>query len=489
MITTNKTYFFIGPRTTININHLQDLANNTLKVYGNGESALNCKDYKLPEYSRIIIMAHGANPYKLLEMRGFDLNIVKPQIENHMIKLCKSDSPYDVSYKIFNKILASKPINIELFSCYGGLATKDVNQLPYGSTITTFIPANSISTRHIEYFYLQKSFSWENTNNPFIRFAYNILYNTNELQFAINTKKGIKIFVSNVFTSSLFALDDKFSDSSITDWQINEFKKFKEFCSEINTQNSLVINEQIENFNIFAVRYSDYVQSIDITQYKAALLISGIDSENTTIVKKIINGGIDINFKLIGSGASALLAASSVGNKEIVEFLLKQKNINVNIQDDMGLTPLYIASQENRTEVASILLNNLDINPNIDVDPSSDKMGTALDIAVFLKLDSIAKKILASGGFTYEQHWKVDGSSLIKKHITLFKKDPVKYILKFNNDVAPAIHALNELIKFHYFNKFIEKIDYTISCLNNAGPDIDQDLIKICGDFETHNEL
>lgn len=487
MITVNKAYFFIGPETTINITYWQALSNNTLKVYGNGESALNCKDYKLPDYSRIIFMAHGFNPHELLKMSGIDPNINRPSIDNHMIKLCKNDKAYDLTYKILNKIIASKPVNIDLFSCYGGLVTKDINQLPHNSTITTFIPANSIATGHLEYFYLQKSFSWENTDNPMIRFAYHMLYNTNELQFAINTGKGAKVFVSNIFTSSLFTSGNKLSDSNIADWQLNEFERFREFCSEVYLQNGIALSEQLNNF--FVAKYSDYIQSIDIVQYKAALLISSIEERKISAMENIIDSGIDINSKLVGSGVSALFSAASAGATEIVEFLLKQSNINVNIQDDIGLTPLYIASQNNRTEVVNLLLSNLNTDPNIDVDPHSNKMGTALDIAVFLNHDSIAKKILASGGFTHEQFWKVAGSNLIKKQIKLFKKDPVKYVLQHNNDTALAIHALNELIKFDDFNKFTPKIAATISCLNGIELDIDQNLIMICGGIEAHNEL
>lgn len=485
----NKIYLFIGPETTINIPYFRDLSNNTLKIYGNSKSALNCKDYKLPEYSRIIVMAHGVNPQELFKMIGLNSNIDRPSIDNHMMKLCKNDKAYDLTYKILNKISASKPLNIEFFSCYGGLVTKDINQLPHDSTITSFIPANSTSSRHLEYFYFHQSFSWETTDNPLIRFAYHMLYNTNELRLAINTETGAKVFVSNIFTSSLFTSGNNLSASNIADWQLNEFQKFKEFCSEGYPQNSMALNEQLKNFNIFAAKYSDYIQLIDIAQYKTALLISSIEERKTSIIKNIIDSGIDINSKLIGSGASALFSASSRGNEEIVALLLEQNDINVNIQDDMGMTPLYIASQQNRTGIVNILLNNLNTNPNIDVNPLSHEMGTALDIAVFLKHDSIAQKILASGGFTYEEHWKVDGSNLIKKQIKLFKKDPVKYILKHNNDAALAIHALNELIKFDDFNKFTAKIAATISCLNDRELDIDQNLIKICGDLEVPNEL
>lgn len=482
----NKAYFFVGPETTIDISYFQNISNNSLKVYGNGKSAVNCKDYKLPEHSRMVVFAHGANLHEFLRMSGVDPNIIKSA---HMIKLCKSDRSFEISYKIFNKISASKPLNIELFSCYGGLAVNDINHLPPYSTITTYIPANSNASRHIEYFYFQGSFSSEDTNNPFIRFAYNMLYNTNELQFAINTGNETKIFASSIFSSGLFASKDAFSASNIADWQLNEFKSFKEFCSEIDTQNSVVMTEQIKNFNASAINYSDYVKAINIVQYKAALLISSIDKSNLNIAKIIIDSGVDINQKLLGSGTSALLSASNKGNAEIVKFLLEQKDINVNIQDDIGLTPLYMASQQNRTEIVDILLNNLNTDPNIDVNPESDKMGTALDIAVYLKNDAIAKRILASGGFTYEQHWKIDGSGLIKKHISLFKKDPVKYILKFNNDVEHAIHALNELIKFDDFNRFTTKISATINCLNDGELGIVEDLIKLCGDFEVKNEL
>jgi ankyrin repeat protein len=479
MIKNNKAYLFIGPKTTIETNIL---LNKNLKVYGNGKDAINCKDYKLPEYSRVIVMAHGVNLFEFLKTQGIDTNVHKPAIENHIIKLCRDNKPYDITHKVINNISGSKPMNIELFSCYGGLATKDINQLASDSTITTFIPANSQSTRHIEYFYLQKSFMNTYTYNPFIHFAHNLFLNTNELQFALNIEGIAKIFASKI--SDMTSLYNELSNDNIRTWQLNELKKFQEFCNIIEASASAEITKQINDFNDFILEHLLDLETLDIAQYKEALLISSADEQNINLVTDLINNGVDINSKLIGSGASALFAAASRGHENIVQFLLENSNINPNIQDDIGLTPLYISAQNNQTEAVKLLLAHQDINPNID-----SSRGTALDIAVDLEHSSIVKMILAAGGFTHEHNWHSSESKAIQNQIKLFKKDPVKYIFKHNDNPTYISHALNELKKFNNFIDFSLKISKAIDCLNQSNLNNDYDIVKTCGDLPQHNEL
>jgi hypothetical protein len=479
MIKNNKAYLFIGPQTTIETN---SFLNKHLKVYGNGEEKINCKDYKLPAYSRVIVMAHGVNLFEVLKTQGIDTNVHKPAIENHMIKLCRDDKSYGITHKVFNNISGSRPMNIELFSCYGGLATKDISQLAFDSTIMTFIPASSQSTRHMEYFYLQKSFIKTYTDNPFIHFAHNLFLNTNELQFAINIEGIAKIFVSKI--ADMTSLYNGCSNDNIRTWQLNELKKFQEFCNIIKGSASTKITKQINDFNDFVTEHLFDLDTLDIVQYKEALLISSADEQNINLLTDLINEGVDINSKLIGSGASALFAAASRGHKNILEFLLEKNDINPNIQDDTELTPLYISAQNNQTEAVKLLLAHQDINPNID-----SSRGTALDIAVDLGHSSIVTMILAAGGFTHEHNWHSIESKVIKNQIKLFKKDPVKYILKHNDNPTDISHALNELKKFNDFMDFSLKISKAIDCLNQSDLNNDYDLVKTCGDLAQHNEL
>lgn len=52
-----------------------------------------------------------------------------------------------------------------------------------------------------------------------------------------------------------------------------------------------------------------------------------------------------------------LLDASIFGDGDIVEIML-ERNVNINIQDDVGNTALILASMEGHTEVVALLLNS-----------------------------------------------------------------------------------------------------------------------------------
>lgn len=59
---------------------------------------------------------------------------------------------------------------------------------------------------------------------------------------------------------------------------------------------------------------------------------------------------------------SILGAAASVGNTEVVSYLLKAPQIDVNIPDARGMTPLLIAVYANKRESVSLLLNDTRTN-------------------------------------------------------------------------------------------------------------------------------
>lgn len=70
-----------------------------------------------------------------------------------------------------------------------------------------------------------------------------------------------------------------------------------------------------------------------------------------------INSQIDIE-KEGREQVSALHMASNMGYTESVRFLLKQKSIDVTIEDALGSTPLHEASGQGHTAIVELLLNN-----------------------------------------------------------------------------------------------------------------------------------
>lgn len=128
---------------------------------------------------------------------------------------------------------------------------------------------------------------------------------------------------------------------------------------------------------------------------------------------------------------SYLFLASSKGKYEIVEILLKQKNIDVNYRNENGLTSLMIAIKNKNEEIIDLLLYKSDINiknimgnnaliialdskkfcykkntiekilkvENLDVTSKNIRGDTALMFACYYGDSEIVKKILAHDTF------------------------------------------------------------------------------------------
>ena len=84
---------------------------------------------------------------------------------------------------------------------------------------------------------------------------------------------------------------------------------------------------------------------------------------HTAIVSVLLDRGIDIN-RPAGGGWVPLMAAASIGHVAVVELLLSRKEIEIDHQhddgggtvDDGGGTALYVASEDNHSEVIGLLL-------------------------------------------------------------------------------------------------------------------------------------
>jgi len=96
--------------------------------------------------------------------------------------------------------------------------------------------------------------------------------------------------------------------------------------------------------------------------------------KNTQKAGKLLKEkSVNVNMKIknpIPSNISeiyALIHASETGQIEIVDMLLKQSNINVNIQDNLGITALICAAENGHSKVVEMLLKHPKIDVNIQV--------------------------------------------------------------------------------------------------------------------------
>lgn len=81
------------------------------------------------------------------------------------------------------------------------------------------------------------------------------------------------------------------------------------------------------------------------------------------LIKLLISYGLDLTIK-DEANYDALLTATLYGNADVVEILLKHKDVNVNIQNKWRQSPLMIAAENNNIAILRLLLkrNDLDVN-------------------------------------------------------------------------------------------------------------------------------
>ena len=104
--------------------------------------------------------------------------------------------------------------------------------------------------------------------------------------------------------------------------------------------------------------------------------IASYVGETETVKFLLKDKGIEVN-KANEMGVSPLLGASMQGNTEVVEVLLGEPEIDVNRADSLGSTPLIKASYYGKTEVVKLLLRC----PRTNISRSDLRGNTALDYA------------------------------------------------------------------------------------------------------------
>ena len=83
----------------------------------------------------------------------------------------------------------------------------------------------------------------------------------------------------------------------------------------------------------------------ELTETESRFLTAAYDGDFSTI-KTLINEGVNINIRGNHNGMTAFYLAVSEGHYTIMDFLLKQDNINVNTPSAIGCTPIIRAVRE-----------------------------------------------------------------------------------------------------------------------------------------------
>lgn len=132
-------------------------------------------------------------------------------------------------------------------------------------------------------------------------------------------------------------------------------------------------------------------------------LLKAVENENLSLKVKIIQiknclkKGADINYKDKG-GDSALLIAVRNQDKELMKFLLDCKGINVDLQNNQGISALMLAAQiSNKIESAELTQMLIDKGANLNLKVKGQDQRTAISFALDHYNEKTAVVLINSG--------------------------------------------------------------------------------------------
>lgn len=188
--------------------------------------------------------------------------------------------------------------------------------------------------------------------------------------------------------------------------------------------------------------------------------------ENMDAVKYLLkNDKINVNITTIEHTLTALNTAIDGKNCELIELLLSAKNINVNIPDIMGYTPLHNAIRVNNFKIVALILKHKSSEINFNI---LDRMGNTplhyimndciiinnIDVKIFIK--NTALNIQNSDGDTiihkmFERGVFLDYKELLKeKVVDLFIKN-IKGIAPFDMIIDEQKDEVIEVVVNGYY--------------------------------------
>jgi ankyrin repeat protein len=100
-----------------------------------------------------------------------------------------------------------------------------------------------------------------------------------------------------------------------------------------------------------------------------------ISMNNTKLAESLLNSGASINILL--NETSPLLQSVDAQRYDIVKFLLEREDLDINIKDNAGLSPLYLASLNQNTDILKLLLQKY----KLDINAQTKDGLTALNVA------------------------------------------------------------------------------------------------------------
>lgn len=263
-------------------------------------------------------------------------------------------------------------------------------------------------------------------------------------------EQNIKDIISknNVF-EPFKNIKDFLNTIKLVNWQFYNLSKClinftKKQASQTFSHEYIHLIEQDKNKSLINMIKDVYCQKTELEAAK--LIISGVspnlivDQENNNIllsilansrfnnlVKLLLKYGVNINAQN-NSGLTALMIAAKNIDNDLVNVFLQHKDININLHDNSKWNALMLAIYNNNKDIALKLLSHKDI----DVNAKTTLNSTALIIACRNNHTSIVKALLNKKDIDANVK-NNNGDSAIGWAVFHNNKKVIKLLLKHNN--------------------------------------------------------
>eukprot|EP00112_Aurelia_sp_Birch-Aquarium-sp1_P010726 Seg2284.4 transcript_id=Seg2284.4/GoldUCD/mRNA.D3Y31 product=Inversin protein_id=Seg2284.4/GoldUCD/D3Y31 len=164
-------------------------------------------------------------------------------------------------------------------------------------------------------------------------------------------------------------------------------------------------------------------------------------SGNTSAMEILLTAGDDVNSRTSREQMTALHLASFQGLTEVVDFLVKQKNIDINALDNPQCTPLFYACASGHTRAAEILLK-CDADPNLNNEIGESPSHCAASFGAVECLELLFK----SGA--YLSHYNDVRDTPLHEAASSGKEHSVKFLLE--NGCQPSVKNATGATPLHY---------------------------------------